>query len=178
MIDGHKYYTQELFSNLAYHKSGVGKGCALSEALAREPEGGRDGHGGHDDWQRLHRRLPDYAARRRQSDFVGRGRRGRHARLRGPGGPRPLQRWAWSTGRGYVASSASHEAVTDADGHATVTYTASKFNVQCWVLATEADGGKGSESIIYQGTDVKVRARRWWPGSRTNCTRAAPPPFP
>ena len=42
-----------------------------------------------------------------------------------------------------------------ADGHATVTYTASKFNVQCWVLATEADGGKGSESIIYQGTDVK-----------------------
>jgi hypothetical protein len=58
-------------------------------------------------------------------------------------------------GTGLCGKLSSHEAVTDANGHATVTYTASKFNVQCWVLATEADGGKGSESIIYQGTDVK-----------------------
>jgi hypothetical protein len=40
-----------------------------------------------------------------------------------------------------------------------VTYTASKFNVQCWVTATEADGGRGAESIIYQGTDVKYSPR-------------------
>jgi hypothetical protein len=49
--------------------------------------------------------------------------------------------------------------VTNADGQATVTYTASKFNGVCWVLATEADGGKGTESIIYQGTAVKLSPR-------------------
>ena len=60
-------------------------------------------------------------------------------------------------GTGLCGKLSSTEAVTNSEGHATVTYTASKFSVQCWVLAVEADGGRGSESIIYQGTDAQDR---------------------
>ena len=45
VINGHKYYVQELFSNLAFAKSGVGKGCALSEALAESPKAAGTGAG-------------------------------------------------------------------------------------------------------------------------------------
>ena len=33
VINGGTYYTQEMFSNLAYDKYGTGEGCTLSEAL-------------------------------------------------------------------------------------------------------------------------------------------------
>ena len=38
VLDGQNYYVQEMFNNLAYAKSGVGKGCAQSGALAQKPK--------------------------------------------------------------------------------------------------------------------------------------------
>ena len=53
VINGDKYYTQTEFSNLAYSKYGLGKGCSQSEALAQNPKasGSRSGRG-HD--SRIH----------------------------------------------------------------------------------------------------------------------------
>ena len=154
VIDGHKYYTQEFFSNLAYQKSGIGKGCALSEALAENPKAAGTGTGattiGNDFTDAFPTTLPGNG-KATSSVVVAVGDTQGYAVQ----GDRVHFSVGLEYGTGLCGKLSSHEAVTDANGHATVTYTASKFNVQCWVLATEADGGKGSESIIYQGTDVK-----------------------
>ncbi len=50
VINGHRYYVQELFSNLAFAKSGVGKGLRLERGVGREPQGGR-----HRGWGYNHR---------------------------------------------------------------------------------------------------------------------------
>jgi Phosphate-induced protein 1 conserved region len=154
VISGHKYYVQELFSNLAYHKSGVGQGCALSEALAENPKAAGTGTGattiGYAFTDAFPTTLP--ANGKATSSIVvavgdshGYVVEGDHVHFS----------TGLEYGTGLCGKLSSHEAVTDANGHATVTYTASKFNGVCWVLATEADGGRGSESIIYQGTAVK-----------------------
>jgi Phosphate-induced protein 1 conserved region len=154
VIDGHKYYVQELFSNLAFAKSGVGRGCALSEALAESPKAAGTGAGvttiGNAFTDAFPTTLP--ANGKATSSIVvavgdqhGYVVQGDHVHFN----------VGAEYGRGLCGKLSSREAVTDDQGHATVTYTASKFNMQCWVVATEADGGKGSESIIYQGTAVK-----------------------
>ena len=92
VIDGHKYYTQEFFSNLAYHNTGIGKGCALSEALAENPKAAGTGTGattiGSDFTDAFPTTLPgDGKATSSVVVAVG-----EHAGLCRPGGPRPLQR--------------------------------------------------------------------------------------
>jgi hypothetical protein len=154
VINGHKYYVQEFFSNLAYHKSGVGKGCALSEALAENAKAAGTGTGattiGFAFADAFPTELPANGTAKSTivvavGDQHGYIVQGDHVHFS----------TGLEYGNGLCGKLSSHEAVTDAEGHATVTYTASKFNVQCWVTATESDGGRGAESIIYQGTDVK-----------------------
>jgi len=157
VINGHKYYIQELFSNLAWAKSGVGKGCALSEALAENPKAAGTGTGvtaiGNDFTDMYPTNLPANGKATSTvtvavGDTHGYAVQGDHVHFS----------TGLEYGTGLCGKLSSHEAVTDADGHATVTYTASKFNGVCWVLATEADGGKGSETLVYQGT-----AQAWSP---------------
>jgi hypothetical protein len=157
VINGHKYYVQELFSNLAYHKSGLGKGCALSEALAEHPKVAGTGTGVTTIGYEFTDAFPTELAANGKStssivvavaDTHGDVVQGDHVHFT----------TGLEYGNGLCGKLSSHDAPTDGNGHATVTYTASKFNVVCWVVASEADGGKGSESLIYQGT-----ARAWSP---------------
>ncbi len=154
VINGHKYYTQEFFSNLAYQKSGVGKGCALSEALAENPKAAGTGTGVTTIGYAFADAFPTgLAANSKATSTIVVAVGDQHGYV--VQGDHVHFSTGLEYGTGLCGKLSSHEAVTDAQGHATVTYTASKFNVQCWVTATEADGGRGSESIIYQGTDVK-----------------------
>ena len=184
VINGHKYYVQELFSNLAFAKSGVGRGCALSEALAESPKAAGTGAGVTTIGSEFTDAFPTTLAANGKAtssivvavgDQHGYVVQGDHVHFS----------VGAEYGTGLCGKLSSHEAVTNDQGHATVTYTASKFNMQCWVVATEADGGKGSESIIYQGTAVKdsptLTAKfptTLHPGSRATFTMTATNPSP
>ena len=157
VINGHKYYIQELFSNVAWAKSGAGKGCALSEALAENPKAAGTGTGATTVAYAFTDAFPTTLAANGKAkasivvavgDTHGYAIPGDHVHFT----------TGLEYGTGLCGKLSSHDAVTGADGHATVTYTASKFNGVCWIVATESDGGRGSESIIYQGT-----AQAWSP---------------
>jgi hypothetical protein len=184
VINGHKYYVQELFSNLAFSKSGVGRGCALSEALAESPKAAGTGAGvttiGFEFTDAFPTTLPANG-KATSSIVVAVG--DQHDNV--VQGDRVHFSVGAEYGTGLCGKLSSHGAVTNDQGHATVTYTASKFNMQCWVVATEADGGKGSESIIYQGTAVKdsptLTAKfptSLHPGRRATFTMTATNPSP
>jgi hypothetical protein len=139
---------------LAYHNSGVGKGCALSEALAENPKSAGTGTGVTTIGFAFADAYPtELAANGKATSSVVVAVGDEHGYV--VQGDHVHFSTGLEYGTGLCGKLSSHEAVTDGQGHATVTYTASKFNVQCWVLASEADGGRGAESIIYQGTDVK-----------------------
>jgi hypothetical protein len=155
VINGDKYYTQEFFSNLAFHKSGVGKGCALSEALAEHPKAAGTGKGATTIGKEFTDAYPTELAAngKATSSFLvtvvdphGYGVPGDHVHFT----------TGLEYGTGLCGKLSRHSGVTNAIGQTTVTYTASKFNGVCWVVATEAVGGKGSESIVYQGSAVKL----------------------
>jgi hypothetical protein len=132
----------------------VGKGCALSEALAENPKATGTGTGATTVGKEFSDAYPtELAANGKATSSIlvtvadpqGYGVEGDHVHLQ----------TGLEYGTGLCGKLSSHAAVTNAIGQATVTYKASKFNGVCWVLATEADGGKGSESVIYQGTAMK-----------------------
>jgi hypothetical protein len=56
------------------------------------------------------------------------------------------------TGKGACGSLSDDSATTDADGVAHVTYTASKDDVVCAVVALEARGGRSSTATMFQGS--------------------------
>ncbi len=154
VVNGHNYYVQEFFSNLAFHKSGVGKGCALSEALAVNPKAAGTGTGATTIGYEFTDAYPtELAANGKATSSIVVAVADQHGYV--VQGDRVHFQTGLEYGTGLCGKLSSHEAVTNAQGHATVAYTASKFNGVCWVVATEADGGRGSESIIYQGTAVK-----------------------
>ncbi len=154
VINGHKYYVQEFFSNLAYHDSGVGKGCALSEALAENPKAAGTGTGATTIGYAFADAFPtELAANGKDTSSISVAVGDQHGYV--VQGDRVHFSLGLEYGTGLCGKLSSHEALTDATGHATVTYTASKFSVQCWVVATEADGGRGAEAIIYQGKDAE-----------------------
>jgi hypothetical protein len=163
VINGGKYYVQQMFSNLAYGKSG--KGCTLSEALAENPRAAGTGAGATTVVSAFSDATPaDLPADGTSTsgievtaaDASGDGVAGDHFHFNvglqfaegqdAPSGSEP---------GGLCGKLSSTEATTDADGNATVTYTASTYNVACWVLATEAEGGRSAVSVIYQGTAQK-----------------------
>jgi hypothetical protein len=59
------------------------------------------------------------------------------------------------SGTGQCGTLGTTDEPTDADGFASVTYTASSDNVACWVLAVDADHGQSSQAVVYQGTTRK-----------------------
>jgi len=56
------------------------------------------------------------------------------------------------SGGGICGPLSATRAQTDQDGVIDVTYTTTKDDVVCYIVATEASGGKSSQSIIYQGS--------------------------
>jgi hypothetical protein len=151
VINGGRYYLQQMFSNLAYSKFGTGKGCALSESLAEagsttgtDPNVATVGSAFAD-------ATPDIMPANGTSASVivvtvdnraGEGIAGDHVHFA----------LGVQHGAGLCGKLSRNEQITDGSGNATVTYTASPFNVSCWVMATESDGGRAAESVIYQGT--------------------------
>ena len=156
VINGGRYYTQQMFSNSAYTKFGLGKGCALSQALAENPDAASAGGGGtvvvSSSVEATPDTLPAGAGGISRivvtaTDSSGGGVRGDRVHF-----AVGLQH-----GTGLCGRLSSTEGTTNDNGEATVTYTASRFNVSCWVLATEAADGRAAESVIYQGTTQKAR---------------------
>jgi hypothetical protein len=154
VINGDKYYIQSMFSNLAFANSGVGKGCALSEALAENPKAGGTGTGATTIGLAFTDAYPTTLAANGQASSTITVSVDNEQGYVVPG-----DHVHFSTGveygTGLCGKLSSSEAVTNGNGQAIVTYRASKFNVQCWVLAVESEGGRGSESVIYQGATQK-----------------------
>jgi len=151
VINGGRYYTQEMFSNLAFSRFGTGKGCALSEALAQGRNVAGTGSAAPTVTFAFADADPTTLAANGTSTariVVTVGNQGGHA----VAGDHVHFSLGVQHGSGLCGHLSSTDKVTGNDGRATVTYTASTFKVQCWVLAVEADGGRGAESVIYQGS--------------------------
>lgn len=172
VINGGKYYTQTEFSNHAFAAYGVGKGCAQSEAMAEgaatnpgsaqspTSTSAASAPGGTATSKALQARkvgsvfadaFPNALAADGTStsdilvtvaDAANNVVVGDHVHF-----SVGLEE---GTGRGGTLSSTDKN--TDASGQAKVTYTASKDNVACWVMAVEAGGGQSAQSVIYQGS--------------------------
>lgn len=163
VIGGGRYYLQEEYSNVAYTKLGVAKGCVLSEAAARQPsrsgtQGTTGPIGGGSE-----------SAAKSKPVTVVLGAFPNAVRADGKTtsevtfnvsdaqgnvvqGDRVHFGIGVQSGSGQCGTLSSTEQTTNADGFAKVTYTASSDNVSCWVLAVDADRGQASEALIYQGT--------------------------
>ncbi len=154
VINGGTYYIQEMFSNTAYEKYGPGQGCTLSEALVGNLDA--DGLGTEPTNVRstFATATPDVlpADAKATSKIV-------VTATDGSGNAVAGDHVHFSTGlksgTGVCGRLSQTEATTDANGAATVTYKASGWNVSCWVVAVEADGGRAAESVVYQGTTQK-----------------------
>ena len=151
VINGGKYYIQQLFSNFSYSRNGLGEGCTLSEALAQHPSASGNGAGATTVASVFSDATPttlpangtatstivaivgDQHNLAVQGDHV-------HFDL-------GVESDSWTCG-----TLSKSDATTDANGYATVTYSASTSNVTCWVLAVDAEGGLAGQSALYQGT--------------------------
>lgn len=150
VINGAPYYIQEMFSNLAYTREGLGKGCAPSEELADDP--GADGSPARKTAvaYTLATATPDTLAGAKATATIavtvlsssGKAIAGDHVYFN----------TGLRSGTGACGQLSRSEATTAADGVASVTYTASSANVSCWVTAVEAEGGQAVEPVVYQGT--------------------------
>ncbi len=163
VINGGTYYIQEMFSNTAYEKYGPGQGCTLSEALVANLDA--DGLGTEPTNVRstFATATPDVlpADAKATSTIVVTATDGLGDAV---AGDHVYFSTGLKSGTGVCGRLSQTEATTGANGAATVTYRASGWNVSCWVVAVEADGGRAAESVVYQGTtqkDVPVLAAKF-----------------
>lgn len=151
VINGGKYYTQSEFSNTAFARLGIGNGCQLSEAAAT----GSIPHTSAQDATAVgmvtNDAFPNTLAADGKATSVIDFAVADHSGFAIEGDRVNYSIYA-VTGNGYCGTLSQASANTDSGGHATVTYTASKSNVECAVVATEVDGGQGATGTIYQGT--------------------------
>jgi hypothetical protein len=155
IINGGKYYTQAEFSNLAFQKLGSGKGCGLSEALAEHPTASGVGSKTATVASLFNDAYPttlpaDGSSTSTVTAIVG------DAQQYPVSGDQVHFSVSLDSGSGTCGTLSTANATSDDNGYAKTTYTASKSNVACWVLAVEADGGRSAQSLIYQGTTEKA----------------------
>jgi hypothetical protein len=167
VINGAKYYTQTEFSNKAFAANGIGKGCAQSEALARGAGPNSGSAQGSTTTGSASGGAATNQARKVGSVFA-------------DAFPNTLPADGSSTsdilvtvadaagtvvvgdhvhfsvgleeGTGRCGTLSSTDKATDQNGQVRVTYTVSKDNAACWVMAVEAGGGQSAQSVIYQGS--------------------------
>ncbi len=146
VINGGKYYTQTEFSNAAYARFGVGSGCQQSQATARKPSTtiGRivvssqaypaslpaDGKAAATDEISIWDKPTENGI---QGDTV------------------TLSSYVVD-GDGSCGTLKKTRGKTDAYGSLNVGYVASKDDVICALVATEAKGGKSTTALVYQGS--------------------------
>jgi hypothetical protein len=169
VINGDKYYLQREFSDLAYSKYGVDNGCVQSEALAGSQNGGGGGSG--------------QGSSGSTSGAQSKGKTAGVITVVNDITPTALPADGTSTaevslgvftaasyavpddpvhftlgvqsGTGQCGTLSTSDKNTNDNGFADITYTASRSNVSCWVIAVEGQGGQAAESVLYQGTMQK-----------------------
>ena len=155
VINGDKYYTQTEFSDFAYKKYGLGKGCTQSEALAQNPTAGGTGSSANT--------VSSIFSNVSPTSIPANGKSTTPVRIvvedpqgNGISGDPVHYIAAVQSGFGHCGTFSAANKNTDDSGIATVTYTASTDNLICSIIAVEAKGGRTAESLIYQGTDAKL----------------------
>jgi hypothetical protein len=155
VINGAKYYTQREFSDVAFDKLGDGSGCVQSEAQAQSLENSGVGTNAAGVSAVFADAYPTTLSNSGSTSKInisvadGNGDAVQGDQVHFSVGN------LYDDGDGDCGTLTKADTKTDADGSASVTYTASKSNVACWVLVTEIDGGLSAESVLYQGTAGK-----------------------
>jgi len=146
LINGGKYYMQEEFSNLAFKKLGLGEGCQQSEADAQHLSGVSGSAVASISSDAFPATLPANGTSTTK-DLVVVGDSSGFGIAKDNVSFSEYQ----YAGAGQCGSLDKASATTAQDGSVTVTYTASNDSAICSIVATEADGGRSSESFVYQG---------------------------
>ncbi len=143
VINGHKYYTQTMFSNTAFAKFGVGFGCQSTAKAAGPKQAGNqiiflsdvypsslpaDGKSTADNNIQAWEKKTNYGVRD-------------HVTL----STHLIQ------GQGSCGELNKDAGTTDDYGSLDITYTASTHNVVCGIVATESKSGRSSTALVYQG---------------------------
>lgn len=144
LINGHGYYTQTEFSNKAFGKYGVGNGCLQSETIASAAPAAATTNV-------TTYATPNNLAANGRSTSVIEDSIGDSAGNSVVGDAVSFSTYV-VTGRGACGTLSAQAAVTNDEGVAQVTYTASTANVVCAVVALEAQGGRSSTVTMYQGS--------------------------
>jgi hypothetical protein len=176
VINGGKYYTQTEFSNRAFAAGGVGKGCAQSEALAQGVSGSTSAQSSTSASGATSTSAAPTAAGSTSNALQAR----KVGSVFADAFPNALPADGTSTsdilvtvadaagnavvgdhvhfslglqeGTGRCGTLSSSDKNTDTNGQVRVTYTGSKDDVACWVMAVDAGGGQSAQSVIYQGS--------------------------
>lgn len=146
VINGGHYYTQTEFSNYAYNRFGTGVGCQPSESAARGPSApagssvahlyanvspsklSADGHSRSSIFVQVQDK-DGYAVSNDRVSFA-----------------------EYSLDLDGTCGTLTHQsAVTDSAGTVEVTYRASRSNIACGIVATDALGGRSVSGVVYQG---------------------------
>jgi hypothetical protein len=150
VINGAKYYLPQEFSNLAFHKFGLDRGCVQSEKAAESATAAAIGKDTDSPRAFVIDATPTTLPANGQaaatidviaSDTAGDGLAGDHIRFS----------VGAEAGTGKCGTLSSGERTTNDVGRAEVVYTASKDDVSCWVVAYDPEGGRAAQAVIYQG---------------------------
>jgi len=149
VINGDRYYLPEEFSNFAYERFGPDRGCVLSEHAAHASAAAATGRVSAQTFT-IDATPTALAADGKakaeivvtSSDTAGNGLAGDHIHFDVDD----------ASGSSACGTLSARDVTTNADGQASVTYTASKQDVSCWVSAVDAEGGRSAQALIRQGT--------------------------
>jgi hypothetical protein len=150
VINGGRYYLPQEFSNFAFDEFGPDRGCVLSEKAAHSATAAATGSHSLSPQtfvvDATRNTLPaDGTATSTieviSSNAAGDALSGDHIHLT----------VSAQAGYGRCGTLSRTDTTTGGGGRAEVTYTASKGDVSCWVLAVDAAGGRSGAAVIYQG---------------------------
>ncbi|MCU1364849.1 MAG: hypothetical protein JWN39_488, partial [Ilumatobacteraceae bacterium] len=147
LINGHFYYTQTEFSNLAFKNYGIGNGCVQSEDQAG---GAPAAEASTAVGQLFSYAQPNAIAADGTSTSDISTSVSDHDNNIIEGDSVTFSIYAIS-GTGDCGTLSKDAEKTGADGYANITYTASKDDVVCAVVATDSQGGQSSTATLYQG---------------------------
>ena len=153
VINGGRYYLPQEFSNHAFERFGLDRGCVLNEKSAESRRaaalGAISGSPRTFVLDATPTTLPADGTARSTITAISAGAKGD-----GVAGDH-IHFTVGTDGLGQCGTLSRSDENTAANGRATVTYTASKDDASCWVLADDAEGGRSAEALIYQGSAGK-----------------------
>ena len=147
IINGGKYYIQEMFSNHSYATFGTGHGCVQNEALAQHPTSASAVAVTSIYSEATPTRLPADGSSTTSVDVSVGDNNGDAVT-----GDLVTFQTRTRAGSGRCGRLSSRSGRTGSGGDVMVTYTASASNIQCEITAVEAQGGLSASSVIYQGS--------------------------